>query len=363
MSANDINNLTTVICVTAMVAVMVLMLPWLDRKIASRHGLNLHGGLSSNPDADRLLRIRQRILTLGLAVYMVVFAYLVFFSRTAMTHYSVHVAPLQDLRDAFTTDHGFSDVIRRIFSDGFTEAFRNVRLVRPEDVIQFYLNIVVFIPLGYLLPYVFRWCRQRVRMRPALVCFLLSFLVENVQLMSRRGLYDLDDIIANTMGGIIGEFLYISFAYMLTHPAWKDSLHGYQAWRRQALRKTLYSFRRGIAVSRTVLYTAEPDKVMEFYAGRLGFRMVARLRDREAGTQVILLQLGRCQAEFRFDPSRPVPEGQELSFYAAKIPSVRERLQTNGIECSPDFEDPCSRRRGFFFTGPDGTRITIYDAN
>ena len=53
MSANDINNLTTVICVTAMVAVMVLMLPWLDRKIASRHGLNLHGGLSSNPDADR----------------------------------------------------------------------------------------------------------------------------------------------------------------------------------------------------------------------------------------------------------------------------------------------------------------------
>ncbi len=226
MSANDINNLTTVICVTAMVAVMVLMLPWLDRKIAARHGLNLHGGLSSNPDADRLLRIRQRILTLGLAVYMVVFAYLVFFSRTAMTHYSVHVAPLQDLRDAFITDHGFSDVIRRIFSDGFTEAFRNVRLVRPEDVIQFYLNIVVFIPLGYLLPYVFRWCRQRVRMRPALVCFLLSFLVENLQLMSRRGLYDLDDIIANTIGGIIGEFLYISFAYMLTHPAWKDSLHG-----------------------------------------------------------------------------------------------------------------------------------------
>ena len=150
---------------------------------------------------------------------------------------------------------------------------------------------------------------------------------------------------------------------MLTHPAWKDSLHGYQAWRRQALRKTLYSFRRGIAVSRTVLYTAEPDKVMEFYTGRLGFRLIARLRDKEAGTQVILLQLGRCQAEFRFDPSRPVPEGQELSFYAAKIPSVRERLQTNGIECSPDFEDPCSRRRGFFLTGPDGTRITIYDAN
>ena len=68
MSANDINNLTTVICVTAMVAVMVLMLPWLDRKSSSRLGLNLHGGLSSNPDADRLLRMGQRTLTLGIAV-------------------------------------------------------------------------------------------------------------------------------------------------------------------------------------------------------------------------------------------------------------------------------------------------------
>ena len=217
--------------------------------------------------------------------------------------------------------HGFSDVIRRIFSDGFTEAFRNVRLVRPEDVIQFYLNIVVFIPLGYLLPYVFRWCRQRVRMRPALVCFLLSFLVENVQLMSRRGLYDLDDIIANTIGGIIGEFLYISFAYMLTHPAWKDSLHGYQAWRRQALRKTLYSFRRGIAVSRTVLYTAEPDKVMEFYTGRLGFRLIARLRDKEAGTQVILY----ANAE----PSEAVEKMPDLHGLSYSI--ARQRLGFYGL--------------------------------
>ena len=167
MNVSDINSLTTVICVTVMVAVMVLMLPWLDRRISSRLGLNLHGGLSTNPDADRLLRIRQHILTFGIFVYLAVFAYLVFFSRAAMEYYTVHIAPLQDLRDAFSTDYGFSDVIRRIFSEGFTEAFRNVRLVRPEDLIQFYLNIIVFIPLGYLLPYVFRWFRERVRMRPA----------------------------------------------------------------------------------------------------------------------------------------------------------------------------------------------------
>ena len=148
MNGIDVNSKPTVIWVTAIVAVMVLMLPWLDRKISSRLGLNLHGGLSRNPDADRLLRVRQGILTFGILVYLVVFAYLVFFSRNAMEQYAVHVAPLQDLRDAFSTDYGFSDVIRRIFTEGFTEAFRNVRLVRPDDLIQFYLNIVVFIPLG-----------------------------------------------------------------------------------------------------------------------------------------------------------------------------------------------------------------------
>ena len=361
MSADAVNNLLTVLIVTAMVSVMVFMLPWADRKICGRLKVNLHGGLSENPQADRILAIRQRLLVGGIVFYLAVFSWLVIFSRPHMDNYLVHVNLFRDQIDAFQTDHGFSDVFQRFFTEGFS-AFKNVELVRPEDLIQFYLNIMVFVPLGYLLPYAFRWFRARVRIRPVLVCFLLSFMVENLQLLTQRGLYDLDDIVSNTIGGFLGEYLYISFAYVNTHPEWHKNLRDYRAWRRDAHAKTLYPYRRNYAiVSRTVLRTGDPDAVMDFYIGRLGYRMVARLRDAVSGRQTVLLQLGCNQAEFRYDPDEAVPENQELIVTAAKIPSILKRLQMNGIRVKTDYEDACSDRRGLVFTGPDNVRITILE--
>ena len=361
MSANDVNNLATVLGVTGLVAVMVWMLPWADRKICGKLNLNLHGGLSENPNADRLLAIRQRLLTGGILLYTLVFAWLAFFSRSAMTDYVVHVDPFRDQIDAFSTDHGFTDVFSRIFTEGFASAFQNVKLVRPEDLIQFYLNIIVFVPFGYLLPYAFRWFRERVRLRPVLVCFLMSFVVENLQLITRRGLYDLDDIISNTIGGFIGELLYIAFAYVNTHPVWRKNLKDYQSWRKEVHPQTLYPFRKAVAVSRTVLRASDADAVMDFYSGKLGYRMVARLRDPDSEKQTVLLQLGRNQAEFRCDPTAPVPEGQELVFTASKIPSILKRLRMNGIAVRTDYEDPCTDRRALVFEGPDRVRIIILE--
>ena len=360
MSASDVNNLLTVVSVTALVAVMVFVLPWADRKICGKLKVNLHGGLSENPRADRILQIRQYLLVAGILFYLAVFCWLVLFSRPHMDNYLVHVNLFRDQIDAFQTDHGFSDVFQRFFTEGFS-AFENVELVRPEDLIQFYLNIMVFVPFGYLLPYAFRWFRARVSVRPVLVCFLLSFLVENLQLITQRGLYDLDDIISNTLGGLLGQYLYIFFAYANTHPKWHKTLREYRAWQRGAHANTLYHLRRNYAiVSRTVLYTADPDAVMDFYAGKLGYRMAARLRD-PSGKQTVLLQLGRNQAEFRYEPGAPVPEGQELVVTAAKIPFILKRLQMNGIDVKTDYEDVCTDRRGLVFFGPDGVRITILE--
>ncbi len=339
---------------------MVWVLPWADRKICRKMGLNLYGGLSANPRADHYLKVRQRLLTAGILLYTLIFAWLVIFSRSAMRSYEINARPMRDAIDAFQTERGFTDVFSRFFSEGFG-AFRNVRLVRPEDLIQFYLNIMVFVPFGYLLPYGFRWFRQRVRLRPALVCFLLSFIVENLQLITKRGLYDLDDIISNTLGGFIGEYLYITFAYVNTHPVWRKHLKAYHSWRRDVHSRTLYPFRRDVRVSRTVLRASDADAVMAFYSGKLGYRMVARLRDPDSGRQTVLVQLGASQAEFRCDPSAPVPEGQELVFTASKIPSILKRLQMNGIEVRTDYEDPYTDRRALIFEGPDGVRIMILD--
>lgn len=61
-------------------------------------------------------------------------------------------------------------------------------------------NIALFVPLGFLLPIAFRRLGLR---RTALICLGATCLVELVQpLFGRAG--DLDDVITNALGGIIG---------------------------------------------------------------------------------------------------------------------------------------------------------------
>ena len=160
----DINSLELNLVVTALVAVILFVLPLADRRICTRLGLNIQGGLSANPGADRLLRLRRRLLRAGLALYLLLFAWLVFFSRRTSGQYAIHVAPLEDLKNAFSTPTGFSGWFRTLFTEGFRSAFSQISLVRPEDISQFYLNIMLYVPLGYLFPYEIgrASCRERV---------------------------------------------------------------------------------------------------------------------------------------------------------------------------------------------------------
>lgn len=67
-------------------------------------------------------------------------------------------------------------------------------------------NIVAFMPFGALI----RWVlNRRVRWYEAtLYTFLFSLIVEIVQLITRVGVFDVDDIILNTIGGLIGFVVY-----------------------------------------------------------------------------------------------------------------------------------------------------------
>ena len=93
----DANSLKTNLLVTFLVAFLVIVMPWADRRICRRLGVNLHGGLNSNPHADRLLKIRQGILITGLALYLFIYFWLTFLSRSTSYAVMVHLAPLEDL--------------------------------------------------------------------------------------------------------------------------------------------------------------------------------------------------------------------------------------------------------------------------
>ena len=71
-------------------------------------------------------------------------------------------------------------------------------------------NVVVFMPLGILLPIIYRKARGFFSI--LLITMITSFIVECTQLVLRVGSFDIDDIILNTLGGIIGYLTYKLFS-------------------------------------------------------------------------------------------------------------------------------------------------------
>lgn len=71
---------------------------------------------------------------------------------------------------------------------------------------QSLLNIMMFMPLGFLLPLAFSDKVQKWR-HVLVISFSLTVITELVQLVSRRGT-DINDVIANTVGGLCGFALF-----------------------------------------------------------------------------------------------------------------------------------------------------------
>jgi glycopeptide antibiotics resistance protein len=68
-------------------------------------------------------------------------------------------------------------------------------------------NVIVFIPLGILLPILFK--RLRCFLYVLSVTFFSSLLAEILQRVFRVGSFDVDDIILNTIGGAFGYLVYL----------------------------------------------------------------------------------------------------------------------------------------------------------
>ena len=67
-------------------------------------------------------------------------------------------------------------------------------------------NMAAFMPCGFFLPIVSR--RGRKWYKNTMICFGLSLCIETVQLVFKVGSFDVDDLLLNTVGGVIG---YISY--------------------------------------------------------------------------------------------------------------------------------------------------------
>ena len=192
-------------------------------------------------------------------------------------------------------------------------------------------------------------------------CFFLSLATENLQLIFRRGLYDMDDLLANTLGGLIGHMLFISVAYVVTHPDWRRELFSARRWRRASRKGALYPFSRRISLSRTTLLGTDEGDVYLFYVTKLGFRPRRQLTVEYSFGTDFLFQLGKSELEVRCSNRPDRLPTQYLNSSARDLPMIQKRLKTHDIETGPFEQDPYTGQRRLCFTGPDGVIVTILE--
>lgn len=126
--------------------------------------------------------------------YVVLLADLLFFS--ARFRYSGRVINIMP----------FKTIIPYLMNDGFIST--------KVIIMNLFGNIILFIPFGFII-YIFIKNKFRVMM----YLFMIPIIVEVIQFIASTGVSDIDDIILNFMGGVIGFFinLLVEMAYERRH--------------------------------------------------------------------------------------------------------------------------------------------------
>lgn len=109
--------------------------------------------------------------------------------------------------------HSLSDLIGVLQTPDGSFVFRtHVNLLPLQDIsTDFLLNIVLFLPFGYLLPML--WRDHRSLRSASLSGAAFSLLIECSQLLTNRAC-DINDLIANTLGTVLGYFSWWFFGQL-----------------------------------------------------------------------------------------------------------------------------------------------------
>ncbi len=75
-------------------------------------------------------------------------------------------------------------------------------------------NFLLLLPLAMLLPFMFKRCQKLSSV--AAIAFIVSFIIEALQFALQIGMADIDDVILNSIGAIVGYGFYKLIMWLLT---------------------------------------------------------------------------------------------------------------------------------------------------
>ena len=134
--------------------------------------------------------VKRKIKLFLFISYMVLLIYMLFLSdgRCVMSTYRYNLEP-------------FKEIIRFI-------KYRHV-VGYSAFVINVIGNVVAFMPFGFFIPHIV--VKRTGCIKVLSLTFIFTLSVETIQLVSKLGRFDIDDIILNTLGGILGYILYLIY--------------------------------------------------------------------------------------------------------------------------------------------------------
>jgi len=81
--------------------------------------------------------------------------------------------------------------------------YYNGDFISKRQLVYSLLNVLFFVPWGFLLSFFYSYFVRRIIM-VTMIGFLTSFLIEITQLITHTGLFEITDLLTNTLGGFIG---------------------------------------------------------------------------------------------------------------------------------------------------------------
>lgn len=145
----------------------------------------------SSMDANKKKHYRTGAVLIFI-IYIAALIYFLFFSerlgRSAGLEYRYNFTP-------------FKEIMRYV-----RQLLRHPNTYGMISIVNLLGNVVVFMPFGYLIP---RVLGNRINIIHAtLVGMEFSILVELLQLITKKGCCDVDDVILNTIGAFLGYVFY-----------------------------------------------------------------------------------------------------------------------------------------------------------
>lgn len=135
---------------------------------------------------------RKKLRILGRLLFIIYIGFLVYFLLLSEMYG----------RTELRTDYSYNlELFKEIMR------FWEYREVLGTKVVMMNLvgNVAIFIPFGFILPWASRYTNV---LQTTCFTLLFSLLIECVQLVTKIGSFDVDDLLLNTIGGCIG---YITF--------------------------------------------------------------------------------------------------------------------------------------------------------